>query len=469
MSGADFDGDTVMCIPTHDRQGRVKITSTKELDGLKGFDPQLEYPKRPGMKFMKDPITGKDATQTEMGKISNLIADMTLIGAPEDDMARAVRHSMVVIDAAKHELDYKRSYVENDIARLKREYQRHVDADGNLIKTGGAATIISKASGETDVKKRQGSPKVNMPGKEWYDPSRPEGALIYKDSDDLYYPVRSYNKETGLTTLRTVDGKKITYDRKDPVAREMYDPVDSKEAKAGKVPFTNKDGTIEYRREHRKEKSTRMAETDDAMSLVSPIKHPMELAYADYANSMKTLANQARKEMMTTKEVTYDANAKRIYQSEVDSLNAKLNTALLNSPRERAAQRKANVEKAAAKAANPNAKSGDLKKVGQRALSSAREEYNAVARRDRAIEITDREWEAIQAGAITKTQLKKILNNTDIEVVREKATPKTTKTISEAKANRIKAMGATYTITEIAEKFNISPSTVSSILKGENK
>ena len=468
LSGADFDGDTVMCIPTHDRQGRVKVTSTKELDDLKGFDPQMAYPERPGMKYMKDPITGKDATQTEMGKISNLISDMTLLDAPPEDMAKAVKHSMVVIDAAKHKLDYTRSYVENDIARLKKEYQRHVDTDGNLIKTGGAATIISKASGEYTVNKRQGTPKVNMPDKEWYDPNRPVGSLIYKDADDLYYPVRSYNKETGLTTLRTVDGKKITYDRKDPVAREMYDPIDSKEAKAGKVPFTNKDGTIEYRRKARTQPSTNMAETDDAMTLISPMKHPMELTYAEFANSMKALANQARKESMTTKEIEYDSNAKRIYQAEVDSLNEKLNTALLNSPRERAAQRKANVEKAAYKAANPNAKNGDLKKKGQQALSAARDELNAIARRDRSIEITDKEWEAIQAGAISKTQLKKILNNTDVDVIREKATPKTTKTLSDAKVNRIKAMSATYTIQQIADKFNVSPSTVSSILKGGN-
>ena len=41
-------------------------------------------------------------TQTEMGKISNLITDMTLKGATQDELARAVRHSMVVIDAEKH-------------------------------------------------------------------------------------------------------------------------------------------------------------------------------------------------------------------------------------------------------------------------------------------------------------------------------------------------------------------------------
>lgn len=471
LSGADFDGDTVMCIPTHDRQGRVKVTSSPALKGLEGFDPQMTYPERPGMKYMKDPITGKDNTQKEMGVISNLIADMTLFGAPAEDMAKAVRHSMVVIDAGKHKLDYKRSEVENDIARLKREYQQHIREDGT-IKYGGAATIISKAKGEETVEKRQGTPKVNIKGKEWYDPNKPEGSLVYKKADDLYYVDRGKDKATGKTVVRTTDGKRIVYDPKDPVARERYEPVERVDSKTGEVTYTNKAGDISYRVKTRTQPSTRMAETDDAMTLVSPSKHPMELIYANYANSMKSLANQARKEMIATGEVKYDANAKHIYQAEVDSLMTKLNTAQLNSVRERTAQRQANVVKnnaiAAAKEEGRTIKSGDLRKIGQRALSAARDEVGSVARRERSIQITDREWEAIQSGAISKTQLTKILNNTDVDVLREKATPRTTSTLSEAKINQMKSMSSSYTIAQIADKFNLSPATVSKYLKGGN-
>ena len=465
LSGADFDGDTVMCIPTHDKQGRVKITATKELEGLKGFDPQMEYPERPGMKYMKDPVTGKDATQTEMGMISNLISDMTLFGAGPEDMAKAVRHSMVVIDAAKHKLDYKRSEIENDIPRLKREWQQTVREDGS-IKYGGAATIISKAKGQDTVNKRQGTPKINMKGKEWYDPTRPEGALIYKDADDLYYPVRKYDKTTGLTTIATAKrGEKISYDANDPVQREKYEPVQRINDK-GEVIFTNKAGDITYKLGKRTQASTRMAETDDAYSLVSPKKHPMELAYADYANSMKTLANRARMEYMTTVEKDYSADAKKRYQGEVDSLMSKLNDAELNSIRERAAQRKANIAVKNAQDSNPSIKKGDLRKVGQRALSSARTDLGSVSRRDRNIDITDKEWEAIQAGAISKTQLKKILNNTDIATLRERATPRNSKELSQAKVNKIKAMSNSYTIAQIADAMNLSSSTVTKYLKG---
>ena len=473
LSGADFDGDTVMCIPTHDKQGRVKVTSTPPLKGLEGFDPQMEYPERKGMKYMKDPVTGKDATQTEMGKISNLIADMTLFGAPSEDMAKAVRHSMVVIDAAKHKLDYKRSEIENDIPRLKKEWQQHVREDGT-IKYGGAATIISKAKGEETVLKRQGTPKVNMKGKEWYDPTRPEGSLIYKNADDLYYPIWKTDKNTGLITISTNQrGKKITYDPNDPVQREKYEPVKTVLDKNGKPAYygdkiTNKDGTIEYKVGKRTQASTKMAETDDAMTLVSTKRHPTELAYADYANSMKSLANQARMEIMRTGDIEYSAEAKKKYANEVASLNVKLNDAQLNSIRERAAQRKANVAVREAQENNPNIKKGDLRKVGQKALSSARSDLGSISRRDRNIEISDKEWEAIQAGAISKTQLKNILNNTDIGTLRERATPKATKELSSAKIGKIKAMSSSYTIGQIAEQMKLSPSTVAKYLKGAN-
>lgn len=418
LSGADFDGDTVMCIPTHDPQGKVNIKSRPPLKGLEGFDPKLAYPERPGMKYMKDPITKKDATQSEMGKISNLITDMTLAGANDSELAAAVRHSMVVIDAGKHKLDYKQSELDNNIKALKKKYQLKDDG----VRYGGAGTLISRASGEATVTRRQGTPKINVKGKEWYDPSRPEGALLYKDADDATYQYTKVNKRTGETTVVT---------------------------------------------KTRTQASTRMAEVDDAMDLVSVKKHPMELVYADYANSMKALANKARKELMSTGDIKYDSNAKNIYKVEVASLNSKLNNALLNTTRERAAQRQANIVVQAAKEANPNIKNADLRKVGQRALSSARSNVGSITRKDRNIEITDKEWEAIQAGAISKTQLRKILNNTDVDVLREKAMPKTVSKLSVNKIAGIKAMAnSNYGLSEIAKKYGVSTSTVSEILKG---
>jgi len=415
LSGADFDGDTVMAIPTGDAAGRVNITSTRPLKGLEDFDPKTQYgPESYSGRDVR--LMTKKGTQMQMGIISNLITDMSLAGATEDELAAAVRHSMVVIDAHKHKLDYKKSEVDNNIAALHKKYQGKA--------TGGASTIISRASGEDSVDKRKGSPKINKKGTPDYDPSKPEGALLWKTDPDAYYEVTKVNKRTGEVTTQT----KVI-----------------------------------------KQKTTKMAKTDDAYSLVSDARHPMEIVYADHANFMKTLANNARKELAYTGKINYDANAKRIYQPEVDSLMNKLNVALLNAPRERAAQRMANAEIQAKKQQGLLTDKGDEKKAAQRALTKYRAEVGSVRRSERNIEITDREWEAIQAGAISEHKLKQILDNADVDSLRQRATPRATTTLSQGKISKIQAMKASnYTIDEIARSVGISPSTVSQYLKGVN-
>ena len=468
LSGADFDGDTVMCIPTN--YGNVTIKSKPYLKELKGFDAKAEYGTYAGengdrYNFNGDKIrvmTKRD-TQREMGVISNLITDMTLSGgATDEEMARAVKHSMVVIDAEKHKLDWKRSEAENNIAELKRKYQRTVLPDGS-IKTGGAATIISKAKSTERVPKRRGQAVID----------KETGAKSYKlaNADDLYYVEREYDKKTGIVTLRTTAGKKIQYDSKDPVATEKYKPI-RKFNDDGTVYYTNKDGDISYRWRVRTQDSTKMAETDDARTLVSASQHPMELIYADYANSMKALANRARKEMISTGNLEHNPAATKTYQAEVDSLMAKLNEAEKNSVRERQAIRLANAEvkakQKAAEEAGEEMEKGDVRKASQKAMTKYREEVGAVSRRDRNIKITDREWEAIQAGAISENKLKRILANADIDELRQRATPRDSKAISVGQANRIKSMSASgnYTISEIAKQLGLSPTTVKKYLKG---
>lgn len=474
LSGADFDGDTVMAIPTHDRQGKVHITSTPRLKGLEGFDPKMTYGYddvkvdadgtkhyyRDGMEFHH---MTKKGTQTQMGVVSNLITDMTLAGANTTDLAKAVRHSMVVIDAEKHHLDYKQSERDNDIALLKKTYQRSVNEDGT-VKYGGASTILSRAKGEVTVDKRQGSPII--------DPET--GKVSYKTADDLYYPDRSYNKKTGEVTIKTSDGKKVKYKVSDKEAASQYEPTKKIDDETGEVIFTDKTGTIRYATKSRTQPSTRMAETDNAYSLVSESRNPKELAYADYANSMKSLANKARKEMMATEDIKENSAAKAIYSEEVASLKSKLNTALMNAPRERQAQLRAAAEVDAKKKAykrdtGENMPTSDVKKLSQQALSKYRQQAGSVARRDRSIHITDKEWEAIQAGAISKSKLKQILNNTDADNLRQRAMPKSTKTLSQAKIAKIKNMSSSnFTLKEIADSLGVSTSTVAEYLKGGN-
>lgn len=432
LSGADFDGDTVMCIPTHDKAGKVKVTSTPPLKGLEGFDPKVEYGfdkkvtdsngethyYRNGKEFKVMKNKG-----TQMGIVSNLITDMTLKGADDDELAAAVRHSMVVIDAEKHKLDYKQSEIDNNISALKKKYQRYVDENGKEH-VGGASTLISRAKSQAQVLKRQGNPNI--------DPET--GKQTWDVADDVEYQVRKVDKRTGKVSIET---------------------------------------------RYKHQTSTKMAETDDARTLISDFDTPMERAYADYANKMKSLANQARKEMMNAGKIKYDSQAKEVYRNEVNSLMSKLNTALLNAPRERQAQIKANAEvNAKIKAlmdANPGMKRKeaekeiDVKKASQRALSKYRQEVSAVSRRDRSIKITDKEWEAIQAGAISENKLKQILDNTDVDNLRQRITPRSTTSLSTASINRIKSMSASnYTIDQIARMMNVSTSTVSKYLKGVN-
>ena len=463
LSGADFDGDTVMCIPTNN--GKVHIKNMPYLEELKDFDTRDAYPAVEGMSVMKK----GSQTQKEMGMISNLISDMTIKGADWSEIAAATKHSMVVIDAAKHKLNYKKSEIDNNIQALKDKYQIHRDADGNIIKTGGASTILSRAKGEQSVIKTQGTPKTNVKGEPWYDPSRPEGALIYQTSDNAYYPVRSHDKKSGLTTIRTADGKKVTYDAKDPAQREKYDPVKVVDPD-GTVRFKNKAGDIEYKTDYRKQPSTRMAETDDARTLISDYDAPVERAYADYANTMKSLANQARLESYHTKEVNESPAAKKVYAEEVESLKNKLRLAGLNNPRERLATIRANVEIRDKKQADPDMDKDSYKKLKTQAMNRAREEVGAIARKKREIQLSDREWEAIQAGAIGHSKLRDILNNTNPDDLRARSMPRKAKNVlNRSQVNRVKSLSNSgYTLQEIAKKLGVSTSTVSKYLKGEN-
>lgn len=397
LSGADFDGDTVMVIPCNSSSSKVRITSTHPLKGLEGFDPKMEYGtvEREGSYYNSkgQKIKVMSNTQTEMGKISNLITDMTLKGAIESELARAVRHSMVVIDAEKHKLDYKTSEEENGITALKKKYQKHDDGSG---KYGGASTLISRAKSETSIPKRKGSPTID----------RETGELIWKTSNDTYVNAK---------------GETVT----------------------------------------RMQRSTKMAETKDAHTLSSGT--PQEELYADYANSMKALANQARKSMVNTGKIAYSASAKAAYSEEVKSLQSKLNVALKNAPRERKAQAIANSVVEAKKKDNPDMTKAEIRKESQRALTAARASVGAARH---PVEITDKEWEAIQAGAISENVLSQILNNTDIDAIRQRATPRSVSTLSPAKQSRIKRLAEYgYTQAQIASELGISSSIVSKYLK----
>lgn len=400
LSGADFDGDTVMVIPFGKN---YKIASQPPLEGLKGFDPKLEY-KIPEGNPDHAKLMTKANTQKQMGVVSNLIMDMTLAGASNDELARAVRHSMVVIDAEKHKLDWKRSESDNGIAELKRKYQGHYDENGQYHE--GSATLITRAKSQQSVPKRQGSGVI--------DPET--GKKTYKTADDLYYETSRVDKKTGEVITK---------------------------------------------QKMRTQQSTKMAETDDAYTLVSYRRTKAELAYAEYANKLKSLANEARKELKATGTLKYSPEAKKAYEPEVTRLQSALALANSNKPRERQAQVLANARIKEKIAADPDLANDKkmLKKVSQQAIVAARQQVGA---KRHPITISDKEWEAIQAGAISDNVLSQILESADIDNLRQRATPRANNELSNGKIALIKARAASgYTNAQIAESLGISASTVS--------
>lgn len=411
LSGADFDGDTVIVIPNN--KGLIKTAAS--LKNLENFDPIRDY-KIPEGSNIK-PIKPK-TKQTEMGKVSNLITDMTIKGATLDEICRAVKHSMVVIDSEKHNLDYRQSYKDNGIASLSARYQNGP--------RGGASTLVSKASSEYRVDDRK--PRS---AKEGGPIDLETGKKVYTNTGETYTKVKYRDPDTG----------KIKETSPSKARKLGYEVLSSKEVK-------------------KTTKSTKMAEVDDAFKLSSG--RQIEEVYALYANNLKSLGNAARKNALATEPTPYNPSAAKVYAKEVDALKSSLNIALMNKPFEREAQMLANSIVARKKEANPYMDADDLKKINNQALAEARTRTGA---KKNQIEISDKQWEAIQAGAITKSRLTQILQNTNLDRIKQLATPRMVKEMSATKIARAKDMANRgYTQSEIAESLGVSVSALSNVL-----
>jgi DNA-binding CsgD family transcriptional regulator len=383
LSGADFDGDTVLVIPNN--LGKIKTAAP--LAQLKGFNPQIDYKGYEGM-----PEMSPRSKQKQMGDVSNLITDMTIKGATQAELARAVRHSMVVIDAEKHKLNWRQSAKDHDISSLKTKYQGGPK--------NGASTLISQASSNDPVLERKAAPAA-------------QGGAINKKTGERQY-------------VETGNG------------------------------YYNKEGEWVPKRDD----SPKIANVDDARVLSSGT--PMENTYADHANRLKALANEARKTLVNTPPIKYSSTANAIYKAEDRALTVKLNAALKNKPLERQAQLVAATLVKARQDANPDMDAADLKKVRGQALKDARERVGAAKKQ---IEILPREWEAIQSGAISNNKLVNILSNSDVDRLKELATPRATIALSTtdlARAQTLIRNGATAA--EAADQLGISVSTLNSAL-----
>lgn len=432
LSGADFDGDTVMCIPCNDpRYSDTNIMDKPPLAGLEGFDPKEQYKsdyeekriekvrksdgtyeEKEVTHYFRNGVEFKPMTRTgfEMGNVSNLIMDMTLKGANDDELAAAVRHSMVVIDAEKHHLDWKQSEKDNDIRALKKRYQYRVDEEGH--EHYGASTLITRAGSPTQIIKPTGSPHID-----------PETGKLYYKEDQLKPQI--YKDKSGKEKIRMEDV-------------DLLSTVD----------------------DARKLVSTYDPKNPDRIYTRSP----KEAAYAEYSNMLKAMANEARKAMVTAGDIQFNKAAEAKYHEESEHLLSELLLSELNAPRERMAQLYARGVVLAKKRDNPDMTKKEIKKASQQALSNGRIRYGASRHK---IDITPREWEAIQAGAIHPTKLASILKYADPDKVREYATPRQNASLTVGQKARIRTQlrSGNYSLDQIATQMGVSVSTISDIKK----
>jgi len=436
LSGADFDGDTVMCVPCNDPKfGETRIMNRPPLEGLEGFEPKDEYAydrvetrlekvkkidKQGNVVYGDDgkPVYEeknvdhyfrnghefKQMTRTglEMGKVSNLMMDMTLKGADDADLAMVARHAQVVIDAEKHHLDWQASELDNHIKEMKKKYQERVeDEDGSIHY--GASTLITRAKSPTQIVKPTGTPHI--------DPET--GKLVYTEKQ--LTPQTYIDKKTGKEKTRMEDAYLL----------------DTK---------------------------------DNAFDLVFDKNNPKEVAYATYANTLRAMANEARKEYLVTGDITYNKQAEEKYHEEAEHLLSELMISELNAPRERMAQLYSRSIYLSLKD-NPDITKKELKKAADSALAEGRTRFGASRHK---IDISPREWEAIQSGAIKKTNLEKILKYADSDKVRQYATPKDAVALTTGQKARIRAaLDSGKSAALLAEQYNVSVSTINQLRKGE--
>lgn len=479
LSGADFDGDTVMVIPLNDK---IKVKSTKQLEGLKHFDTKLEYGPNDDESYTDEhgvehyvregreykPMS-ESQKQLEMGKISNLITDMTLQGATTEELERAVKHSMVVIDAAKHHLDYRQSEKDNGIKLLYSNYQGYINDEGKRV--GGASTLISRSTSKIDIPERKEGGYLTKDTKEPLirDPETKEyykektGEPVPKSNAKLYYT----NPVTGEKMYRNVGRKYYTTEYTNSAGKKVKANVLVKD---GKKYYKDENGLYKEVKdepifEHiATQKVQQMANVSDAYSL-SRGTIPEQI-YAEYANKLKALANRSRLNALQTNDIEYSVVSRKAFKDEYISLKKKLDESIANSPKERQAQMIANSAiKAKLDNADRELTAEEENKIRQQAISRARKQVGA---KRVSIEITPNEWKAIQAGAITKSMLEKIISHMDSATLKKLAMPRSSVILSDAKVNRLKAMSDRgYTTNEIADALGISTSTVVKYLKGE--
>lgn len=498
LSGADFDGDTVSVIPIAkpggDRTVKVRgynddAFSIKVAQLMKGFDPTEAFEDKIAAANERKTITTKHKNMM-MGIASNLITDMYARGCQNaEEMARAVKFSMVIIDSEKHYLDYKKAEKVLNIQELKDKYQLTFNPDTGEEKVGGASSLISRSKSERRV------PKLSeQKGK--IDPETGEREVKYVSDEKMYYPKREQvkipapegymvpviDKKTGQAVLNK-DGtqkmrksKWLLDDKGEPLLQmhQVKDRMGNLVYKADGTPkmaydmqqVYNKDGTPKI--ERRNSKVPWMSIAKDASELLSNGENssPVELAYRDYANTMKAMANQARKEEAAVKYSPIDPVAKKEYAEEVKSIKNKLAESETWAYKDRQARRLATAMAKTTLDGMVDPSQKDKQKVNAQTLKIARQRVG-LTKRER-LTFTDREWEAVQKHAVGSSDLEKFLQKADPDDYKARAMPKTSG-ISPATFNYISSLIAAnpnVSLQKLSESSGYSVPTLRKVKNG---
>ena len=425
LSGADFDGDTVTMIPLRGN----KIVATETLKDLQNFDAKKLYQLTPEQiaanpnyagkyEFHNKPTTISARNKgIQMGVVTNLITDISLAsdhlpkGVTEEqymkDITDAVKLSQVVIDAQKHALDIVQAKEDLRFAEINERYRGSA--------TAGARSIISKH-------------------KQDYTSEIPE---IDRSRFNTGYDV---DAKTGEKVYQFTN-------------RQMRD------SNTGQLMY-DKDGSPKMATERTGVK--KLLWEKDSTNLVYDKTNVKEMAYAEYSNKMKALANDARKEAINTKEYKRDADAAKKYANVVSEMAAEYNEVLKNKPLERSAQVLASSNYNQWKRTHTDADDEDCKKMRTILINNERRK---LGKTKVVMDINDERWEAIQAHAIAPSKLKDYYSVMDKDKVYQYALPKTKSTISDATKSRVMSLAnGNATLADIADTLGISISTVANIL-----
>lgn len=460
LSGADTDGDTGTIIPVSLLNNKgLNVDSKQYFKELVGFDAEATWPYTEGVTQVSKKWNGIDREGItmskaergqEMGLVTNLIMDMSTLGdsVPQEEHVRAIKYSMVAVDAYKHNIDWRQAREDLGIPELYSKY--------SSTSRGGGMTIFTRAkSQKQDVPEYKEGKYVN--GKR---------LLIDPDTGDKLF-----------TYTNGTHAKKVGTDPE--TGKGIYD--DS-------IREKNKVSTEKLR--------YAWMEGKGAASLASDNPSTKEQMYVEFSDTLHGMANSIRRSL---NDDTYHIDKSKVSDKDktddglsyvkmkatratadsdedkavIDSLRSKLDVAKRNAPKERLAQVYANAAIKARVDENPSLKTDDdaLKKVKNAELAAARARTGANGKGTR-VEISAKEYEAINSGKVPKTLISDVLKKSNTESLTKLATESTgsRKKLTAAQVARIKAWGnsnSKSTPYQMAKSMGVSVSTINKVLSGE--